>query len=325
MELVGSQAKSDVLELDDGRQVCFSRDEVIRKGPRKPVYLLHLKSGERLALAASEIPLLGIKPALRTTEMILDRWQRRQFFSLIVYGEPGKGKSVYTLTLLSEVYGKTGYDSHITSLDGKPVLIVWERNWDAWKQYMVFLPEDFFRNVDAAQEQYEVTGKPVKLIVWDDAGLWISRYWWMMDFSKLFSDYLNVIRTDYSAVVFTTPSAKKLLKDVRELPGMHTGRPAEISTDHPWARYININAGWMSPDFKKDGVKTVAKDFFRAWLPDEVYREYDKVRRAYAKIAKERCKQAIDAMIKDGQMSYARRYMDEVREAGIDLGTEEAQ
>ncbi len=327
MEQVALQGRNtDTLKLDDGREICFNRHEVLQKGPRTPIYLLTLKDDRRLPVTAAELVRIGVVPALRTTEIILETWRNGEFFPLIVYGASGKGKSAYSITLLSEVYGETGYDSHVVDLTAKKkVLIVWRRNWDAWKEHLVFLSEDFFKRVDESQELYEKTGMPIKLIVWDDAGLWISRYRWMEDFSKLFSDYLNVIRTDFASVVFTTPSAKKLLKDVRQFPEMHTGRPAALTGHSRWARYININEGWESPDFKKDGVKTIAKDFFSARLPDHVFAEYEPVRRAYAKIAKERVKQAIANMIRDGSMSYAKRYLEQAREAGIDIDEDETK
>jgi hypothetical protein len=128
------------------------------------------------------------------------------------------------------------------------------------------------------------------MLVWDDAAFWLSHYGYKNPFLKAVGEYLNVAASDWACILFTAPNPKWLLTHVRGLPGGHTGRVSKMTGDF-WAqqlRYMKVYEGWTTPDFKKSGVNAVFMDKFNVRLPNKIFAEYDKVRRTYASIAKER-------------------------------------
>lgn len=248
----------------------------------------------------------------RTALKILEAWQNYEYFGLIVYGPLRCGKSVFSIKLLAQVYGETRVTN---DENGNLVLEVLKPNWEAWKEWMVFFPEEFFEKVDQVQK----TGRQQKMIVWDDAGLWASQYRWSEEFAKRLSEYFNVAASDFASIVFTTPDPRWLLKYIRDLPGGHTGRPIKV-TGNPRQRdlrLIRIYEGWIAPDLKKSGVNPIVEDQFSVRLPDDVFREYDAVRRSYARVAKERCMELIKEM-RFRAPNYAESFKEKMEEFGLE-------
>jgi len=232
---------------------------------------------------------------LISSKMILKAYRHYDYFGLLVYGPLRCGKSSYVIQLLAEVYGILK-NKDWKKMVRKPwdewkkwALENTELKWDAWKERMVFEPKDFVHKV--AEENI----KQRPLLVWDDAGFWLSHYGYHHPFVKTVADYLNVAASDWSSLVFTTPNPKWVLTHVRRLPGGHTGRISKDTGD-PGAwhlRYLRAYQGWIAPDMKKEGVRTVFQDNFRVVLPDKVFNEYDKVRRGYARRGKERMRETL--------------------------------
>jgi len=50
---------------------------------------------------------------------------------------------------------------------------------------------------------------------------------------------------------------------------------------------------WISPDRKTHGVNKVFKDGYNCLIPDEIYKEYYPIRKAYARLAKEAIRDAL--------------------------------
>ena len=224
------------------------------------------------------------------TRYILSAWLSYEYFGLVVYGPLRSGKSSYSIQLLAECYGtiKTPDWKKALTLDYEEWAEWFQENvepdWDAWKKYMVFKPREFVQKVK------ETSKKQRLLLVWDDAGFWLSHYDYHNPFLKAVSEYMNVLASDWAGVVFTTPNPKWLLTHVRNLPGGHTGRVIKL-TGNPYAwhlRKIRVYEGWMAPDFKRSGVRPIFEENFSVRLPTDVFLEYDDVRRSYAEEAKNR-------------------------------------
>jgi hypothetical protein len=101
-----------------------------------------------------------------TTYNILKAWRDYSFFGLIVYGPLRRGKSSFVIQLLAELYGIIRHRNWKDALDlpysrdydpdAKYTWREWadeypEPKWDAWKQWMRFLPEKWLNLVDQAQ------------------------------------------------------------------------------------------------------------------------------------------------------------------------------
>ena len=240
-----------------------------------------------------------------TTNYVLDAWKHYEYFGMIVYGPLRCGKSSFAVQELAEVYGDPWRNP--------PVY-----DWNAWKKWMTFLPEEFFHLVDVVQQK----GKQAPCIVWDDAGLWASQYRWAEEFAKRISDYTSVAGTDFASIIFTTPDPRWLLKHIRDLPGGHNGRVSKM-TGNPYQRthrYMKIYEGWLAPDLKKSGVKAKYEEFYDVMLPDDVFQDYDKVRRRYAQIAKQRVLELLEDVRKRKGEEYAETIRQKIeREVGIEL------
>ena len=124
---------------------------------------------------------------LVTTDMIKRLYEHNGFISIMGIGYMGVGKTSYALHVAKEVYG----------------------GWEHALDYLFF-------DVDPALDliyklAFDEDGKRIPLIIFDDAGLWLSRLEWWREDIKRFIELYNVIRSLFSAVIYTTPS--------KDLPG----------------------------------------------------------------------------------------------------------
>jgi hypothetical protein len=219
----------------------------------------------------------SITETFGTTLKILEAYANYEFFSLVVYAPKGWGKSSFAIQLLSEVYG----EQKISPFG--PVII--RRNWNAWKDYMIFTPEQYEDKIDYALRK----NMRYKCLVWDDAGAWASKHRWQEEWAKRFAEEYDTLRTVTSGLVLTTVNPRNLLTTVRNYDTW-TGRIVKI-TGNPKAshlRRVRVYSGWVSPDLVKQGRRVEYDDFFSVRLPDRVFREYDPVRRHYVRILHER-------------------------------------
>jgi len=231
-----------------------------------------------------------------TTHKILEEYATYGFFGLIVYGPLRSGKSVFTVKLLAEIFGiiqRNDWKTMITRpfdewnqyVDRETKL-----DWEAWKKWMVFLPEEWMEAIDSV----EGAGEQHPMIVWDDAGLWASAYRWADDFGKAVNEYVNVAATDFASVCYTTPDPRWLLTHIRQMPGGHNARVIKTSGNiYDYSRRLKVYEGWITPDFKKGGVTSAYIDNYNCRLPDDVYNEYNVKRRTYTKIAKQHLREVI--------------------------------
>ncbi|MHA2429112.1 MAG: hypothetical protein ACXADB_13915 [Candidatus Hermodarchaeia archaeon] len=244
-----------------------------------------------------------------TTYNILKAWRDYEDWSIIVYGPRRRGKSSFCIQLLAELYGIIRHPDWKRALDlpysdeydpnAEYTWKEWARryptpDWNAWRDWMKFLPEEWLDLIDRAQ----ATGRQQLCCVWDDAGLFASKYEYHKAFAIEISKYWNVGSTDFASFVFTTPDPRWLLKNIRDLPGGHTGSVAKTTGNRyqRTLRRVRIYNSWMSPDMVKGGVRSSFDDMFDVTLPNVVFREYDKMRRGYAQISKRRLRDIVSQM-----------------------------
>jgi hypothetical protein len=181
---------------------------------------------------------------------------------------------------------------------------------------MVFKPREYVMKVRETSRVQRL------LLVWDDAGFWLSHYDYHNPFLKAVSEYLNVSASDWASIIYTTPNPKWVLTHVRNLPGGHTGRVTKV-TGNPYQRtlrYIKVYKGWVAPDLKKSGVNLVFQDHFDVRLPDDVFKEYDEVRRSYADEAKQRMWETLSYIEKAYGAEAAERKREEInRLTGLNI------
>lgn len=209
----------------------------------------------------------------------------------IVYGPYGYGKTSYAIKFLAEVYGK---------YNPQGMCIEPNYDWIEIKKHIYFHPTDFLAKLlsMAGKENRE------RAIVFDDAGVALSSYSWHDKFVATFAKYLNVVRTHFNCVMFTSPDPVCIIKRVRGMPQLITIKIYKSNSgnvpSHRWLRQAQGYRWWKLPDGKKSGVKPIFMDKFSAKLPDDLYVQYMEMRRDYADYAVLMMKKELELCEKHG-------------------------
>lgn len=199
----------------------------------------------------------GSESMLVTAGRILDAYDKEQFSCNIVYGELGAGKSSYSLKCLNEIYN------------------TWD--WTELKKHLVYTPEEFINKVKNQTERE-------KVLVWDDAGVWLFNLETHDPFIKAVTKWFSVARTQFSGIIFTTPSPMWIVKKIRFIPATTIIKiSATRGGKSGRLRVASAYRNWIAPDFKHTGVKKMYEDHFNIWLPDELYSNYKPFRESYVK------------------------------------------
>jgi hypothetical protein len=249
-----------------------------------------------------------------TTVMINKAFKYNEFKPFIIYGPYGYGKTSYSIKVLSELYGK--YDEN-----GNLVEPCYD--WNVLSKHFVMHPRDFINHLSRLVNN----GGREKCLVCDDAGLWLYALDWFNPFVKGVSKYLNVARTHFASIIFTTPTPQMILKKIRGLPDAIAVRIQKADNDqyecHRVKRYAVGYLWWISPDGKKSGVRTVFQDQFSIMLPDSVYNAYCEMRRKYVAWAVELLKRELEAFEKGGKLVKKVEVSSELLEAVKNIGESE--
>lgn len=192
-------------------------------------------------------------------QKIISAYNNIGFVSAVIFGKQGSGKTTYALKVARDVFWK------LNNLQNK------EDAWDyVRKAYFFELPDALDKIQDAIDNDYRIP-----LIIFDDAGIWLSKYVWYEDYMKVFYKIYALIRTRVSAVIFTTPSPEDIAFYLRE-KGWYQIRVTMVNRNKMIAR-----ATLYAKDFGRNSkgeivtqVKTKALDFFKAQLPDNIFKEY---------------------------------------------------
>jgi len=120
--------------------------------------------------------------------------KRYDFESLFIIGPQGMGKTTYAMLVAYEVY----------------------KDWDKVLEFLAFDPREVLPKFREALR----AGKRIPLVIFDDAGIHLSKYLWSIDresqqIAMLMNAFYNVIRTVCAAVIFTSPDMD-VLKELRK-------------------------------------------------------------------------------------------------------------
>lgn len=186
---------------------------------------------------------------------------------IMPYGGLGYGKSALAFKVGAEVLGTLK-----------------EPDYETLKDYIVFHPQDFL-DISLNHRGME------KFIIWDDAGVWLHALDYNHPFVKAVGRYLSVARTDWAALILTTPLPTWIANKVRSLPDAITVKIIKTANSKKnWKykyRLAKAFRFWVLPDLKKTGVNPLWEDEFSAMLPDEFYKWYKPLRDKYALMAKQ--------------------------------------
>jgi len=214
------------------------------------------------------------------SQLIEKAWRHDGVVTAYVYGDFGSGKTSYALWVAYEVLG----------------------SWDQALKHLFFSPREAALAMRRAIEK----GRRLKIIIMDDAGLWLDRTTWWEEDKVMFGQFFNLVRSIAAGVVFTTPAQelpRSILRrcafrvNVRPTgseeilskggPGLLESLQARCS-EYGLREFYSIATGYrmrMLPSFFEFAKKEYY-DFFPLHYP--VYREYSAKRRRALKLYFER-------------------------------------
>jgi hypothetical protein len=134
------------------------------------------------------------------SDLIIKAFRHYGVVSAYVYGDFGAGKTSYALWTAYNVFG----------------------DWQQVLKHVFFRPEDA---VDAMKRAIR-SGRRLKLVVMDDAGLWLGRLTWWEEDKIAFMNFFNLIRSVSSGIIFTTPSQELPKQILRKCAFRVSVRPA---------------------------------------------------------------------------------------------------
>jgi hypothetical protein len=195
-------------------------------------------------------------------QKIVEAYRSMGFVSAVIFGPQGTGKTTYAFKVARDV------EFALRGLQTKD---------EAWKyvKYFFELPEalDHIQQITERDER-------IPYIIFDDASIWLSKYYWYKDYMKAFYSYYALIRTRVSAVIFTTPAPDDIAYFLRE-KGWYQIKIVWHNKKKKFAKALLYEKEFTRNsrgDFTTKSTHT-AIDYFKVEMPDDFYQEYLKKRK----------------------------------------------
>lgn len=235
---------------------------------------------------------------LVTATLIEKAYLLNEFQPFIVYGPPGFGKTSYAIWVLNDVYKLWGLDERrraVPLLDGG-----WDAVIEKLSSLVFFHPNDF---TERCMEQHNHKERG-KVIVWDDAGVWLFSLDFFKEEVKMATKYFAVGRSDWASIIFTTYSPDWIVSKIRKIPHsikLHIIKTGGESNETERNRRANAYRYWVPPDESKGGVHSLYVDDFNCILPNPVYEWYTPKRSQYVDILLEKMHEFASKLPKSGR------------------------
>ncbi len=217
------------------------------------------------------------------------------FISAFIYGSQGTGKTSYSLHVAADVYGC----------------------WNTALKHLFFSPLDAIDKMLKTLERLEAgEGERIKVLIMDDAGIWLSKSTWWEDSKQEFAELFDLIRSVCSCVIFNSPGNNVIGRIMNEI--MLRVKITEIDAkmsemlrdmgykiDSTKYRLAVLYSHKLTPKFQ-GYIKKEAYDVFPLHYP--VYEEYNRIRLKVVKQKLINVKQVLETkrkerMIVEGQIN----------------------
>jgi len=189
---------------------------------------------------------------------IRSAYYRYDFESAFIIGQQGYGKTTYAMLVLYELY------------DG---------DWDKVLQHVVFDPQEILPRFKEALK----TGKRIKAVVFDDAGLHLSKYLIHtgeqgFKLTMVINALFNLIRTICAGVIFTSPDMD-VLKELRKKSWI-VGTPAAPHGKNAPYRQMLLFRKTIHPSGRVYVAKIGVDEYRLDVIPRDVRKQYEEKRKA---------------------------------------------
>ncbi len=230
------------------------------------------------------------------SRLIEEAHRSEGFVSAFVYGPQGVGKTSYCLHVAADVYG----------------------SWDLALKHLYFDPTDA---IGAMLDKIEAlergeTEERIKVMIMDDAGVWLSKSTWWEESKQEFGELFDLIRSACSCVIFNSPGDNIVKRVSNEImfrirvtkinaEMCEVLRNAGYKVDPERHRLAVIYSHNLTPKFQSY-VKKEAYDIFPLHYP--VHEEYRRIRLRFVRGKLESVKAALAAkraerLVVDGRIN----------------------
>ncbi len=210
------------------------------------------------------------RAVLILSKLIDSAYKHYDFESAFIIGPQGMGKTTYAMLVLYELYG----------------------DWDQVLENVVFDPREVLPRFKEAL----AAGKRIKAVVFDDAGMHLSKY--LLSSSKegfhlvrLLNSMFNLIRTICAGVIYTSPDMD-ILKELRKKAWIIGEAQAPHGRRKPQRAMKLYRKRILASG--KVCVQILGIDSYRLdIIPSDVRKEYEEKRRAAMEPLLEQLQQAL--------------------------------
>ena len=239
---------------------------------------------------------------LEMSKKILKEYEREGFVSMIIYGAQSSGKTSYALHIGKEVYG----------------------SWEEALNHLFFSPLDALNLLDETLEK----GERVKLIIMDDAGMWLSKYEWWDEGKIRFSEFYEIVRSVCTCILFTSTNLellKSLIGKIWYRAKVQQNIPdnilKKVKIPSSQLKLYNLSKIYRLEELPsgKKIVKYYGFDIYPRYYPDWVKKEYEKIRFRAVKDRLERTRDAFEAVENARRLPTPKEYWKEVKAKIIEM------
>jgi len=266
------------------------------------------------------------------TRRIASNFYQDECEVFVVYGMPeGIGKSAYVNHVLADLKGyQNEHEKELLQWMWKqkpsPDVKVWESDWERIKSLIMYPPEEIVKRCKdmLIREERDMA------FHWDDAGTWLNAMEWQDTFVIAFMEYLSLARSNWGAIILSTPVEEWVLKKLRTATGVlhipiiklkdnfsHPFRPRRAKC-YKIVRYPNKLRPYWNTEFIDD---------FSAIMPDSFYAWYKPRRDQYAYLAtlkmdaalRKRKEKGIDISKDELILDHLRKHIDRANDESEDF------
>jgi hypothetical protein len=204
---------------------------------------------------------------------------------IIVYGRRGAGKSTFAFKAVAQ---------YLMQYEGMECGEAYHR---ILTEFLTYHPRDFIERLGSYRQA----------VLWDDAGQWLSTYFWydpeLRPYLIAVVNWFDTSRSDLGSILFTTPTPKKLPPKIREDVEVVMVRVRRAGMGKNGFKVAKAHTVVFEESEYSGSryVKLELSDYFEVRLPDPVYRVYKPIRDAYHRMATEILKRVLARM---GGISY---------------------